>query len=294
MKALRIIAGSISGILSFLFLVSIIILIFNAKNLTTPITIIMPILFFLILIISCIFLILACIKASKKKFKTSIIVFSLGLLIGFLSNPINQSLLSSQNWRKEDFSFYNTNRKVILTPSAEDYWVRLQDAHDAMTFRGIMIGDPISDIKENHSLMDMEWSICDFSKLNPSTDAAESFETNWKDKGMSTKDIIDSVDIISANSLDVYLWVDVYKQNGKFLTYSQLDKSVLEKNYSEYGERKEWFFLREHLYCTISFSIKNGIVSDVSIENNYYNNLSSAYDRDGNLRNGYEWIEKLR
>lgn len=223
--------------------------------------------------------------------KKIILIFLIIILIAFCSC----STKANNNWSEKDFAFYN-NGKAKLFSTIDDYWIHLSDNDNLATYRDIKIGDSYQDIIHKYNLKDFEWSICDFTYLNPSTDKSEALEKIYKEQDKNVIDILNNINAIASNNLDIYIYCDIYKQNGELCTYSQLDFSELKsEEYIKYEDKyREMLFKQHHLKYTISFSIDGEKISDVSIESNYHNWLSVAYNTKGELIKGYEWIKDLK
>ena len=195
-------------------------------------------------------------------------------------------------WMEEDFQFYNQDGKPMLYPTVDDYWVRMSEGDALKTYRGLYIGARGTDIAKLYDLTDFEWSIADFGYINPSTEKSEAFEAKWQ--GKSTQEVLDSLPAVAAQSLDTFVYCDVYMQNGKLITYSQLDFSKMDEECADTKEQyREMEFLQRHLKYSISFTIDGEIVSDVSVESNYHNHAQVAYDKNGELSPLYTWLKEL-
>lgn len=184
-------------------------------------------------------------------------------------------------WVEEDFSFYDSNGKERMFPTTEDYWIHMKDGECLQTHRGVEIGDRGSSVAKLYDLSDFEWSISDFSKLNPSTEESKSYQNELLDQGKNIEDILNMLPEISSKGFDVYIWCDVYEVDGILCTESEIG-SITENDVRNYFNIDESIDVPERYYDTykwnllkysISFSIESGKISDVSIESSYHNRL---------------------
>lgn len=190
-------------------------------------------------------------------------------------------------WTEEDFSFYDENGKERIFPTVGDYRISLGDYEGLRTYRGVELGDRAKNISDLYDLTDFEYSICDLSKLNPSTYESEEFEKQLKDEGKTVEDILEMLPEISGEDLDVYLWCDIYEKNGKLFTESGWEEISDEEIIEYYGwremgipeedikitEERIELYKFEHIKYSISFSIENEKIIDVSIKSTYHNRL---------------------
>lgn len=225
-----------------------------------------------------------------------ILTVTLVLLIAVAISGCSSKRDADGSWSEDDFSFYDENNKEKTYPTVDDYWIFLSHEDGLQTKRGIETGDKASSILEHYNLTDFEWSICDFSYINPSTDKSEAIEERYRSEGKTTADIMDMLDEISANGLDVYIYCDIYKQNGRLCTLSELDLSQKDSdpNYTCYTEpMRTERFISQHLKYTISFDIDGISISDVEIKSNYHNCLRGAYNVKGEFMDMYAWLKEL-
>jgi len=184
-------------------------------------------------------------------------------------------------WKEEDFSFYDESGKESMFPTTEDYWIHMEDGAGLLTYRGIEIGDRATNIIQLYDLTDFEWSIADFSKLNPNAEDSENYESQLINQGKTVKDILNMLPEISSKGLDVYIWCDVYEVNGALCTESEIGtitESDIRKHFSfdesiDIPDRYYEYYKMDLLKYSISFSIEAEKVSDVGIESSYHNRL---------------------
>ena len=234
----------------------------------------------------------------------SFILISLSIIVLVLSVACSNSITNSSSdsiskpWTEDDFQFYDSAVKVKLFPTIDDYWIRMEKDDELLTNRGIEIGDRAIELTKNYDLKDFDWSIVDWSKLNPSTDKSEEYEAKLKLQKKSVTDIISYADEISGAELGIYLSCDIYKEDGKLITisdlkYSQISQmthSISNENMTKEIAEKE--YQRQHLKYRLFFSIDNAQIIEVSIESNYHNHLSISYNTKGDFI-GEEWVLEL-
>lgn len=183
------------------------------------------------------------------------------------------------SWKEADFAFYDYDGREILFPTTEDYWIHMDNKENIQTYREVRVGDRAKIALDKYDLTDFEYEIADFSKINPSTDESNEVEKYYKDKGYKINDMIIELDVLSAKDLDLFLYCDIYKQKGKLCTSSDL---VIDKEYEDeltktgIEDEDNRRFKSRHLKYSISFSISDGKIIDVSIESNYHNWLNAT------------------
>ena len=187
-------------------------------------------------------------------------------------------------WKEEDFSFYDADGKERVFPTAEDYWIDLEDSDGLRTYRGVEIGDRASNLSEIYDLTDFEYSICDFSYINPETEESEELEEKYIAEGKTVMDILNLLPEISGKDLGVYLSCDVYEIDGKLCTQSQVGK-ISEADVRDFFDLRDDVDVSEELMrmyrhrmikYSISFSIEYEKIIDVSVNSNYHNWLNAG------------------
>lgn len=199
--------------------------------------------------------------------KKTILVFLITCLILQGCKNIDKS---HTVWSEADFSFYDEQGKEVYYPTVEDYWVDLTSANEETgekcnTKRGVVIGDKATSLMGVYDLSDFEYSIADYTYINPSTDEADKADIYFHEKAKTVTDILKIIDQVAAKELDLYISCDIYKLGGKLCTYSALSKDELSNE----------DFVMEHKKYSISFQTDGEKIHDVNIESHYHNYLSA-------------------
>ena len=190
-------------------------------------------------------------------------------------------------WTENDFSFYNSAGKEKKFPTAEDYWIHLKDTSDLRTYRDVEIGDRASNLPQIYDLTDFEYSICDYSQINPSTEQTNALETEYMNEGKTVVDILNILPEISSKGFSVYIWCDIYEIDGKLCTKSDIGEISIADIVEHFEHLADVemddalikSYIEMYIYdlekYSISFSIESEKIRDVSIESHYHNRLQS-------------------
>lgn len=237
---------------------------------------------------------------------------------------------AESEWTEADFAFYNSDMIVIKKPVAGktmSYYINLKDGEAGQTYKGVHIGSYPEELLEKYDLSDAEWSIYDTSKDAAwgETDRSKALSEKWHSEGKTGADVIAMSDFLCAKGYYFYVKLDVYKQNGRFVTRSQIQldniiEEVREREISrllqytkatreELGEMfDQWYteqgndalasitqsYLDYHLRAHFQFCFENGVVTTIELSDYYYSNLDDVYNDDGTVNEAYAYVLDLK
>jgi hypothetical protein len=211
-------------------------------------------------------------------------IFSIIIIISIIFCSCDATNNKSASWTELDFAFYDFNGREDLFPTTDNYMISLDDIEDIQTYREVRIGDRATTALKKYNLKDFEYSICDLSELKAYSEKSQELDKQYKEQGFTIEDIISKFSDIAAKDLDIGLHCDIYKQDGKLCTLSEL--IVEEDNEKKTDDNSSFYFT--HLKYSISFYISDEKIYDVYIDSHYHNLLNAK-----TLLGDPDWLKEL-
>ncbi len=237
---------------------------------------------------------------------------------------------NAEEWTEADFAFYDDNMSVIERPSATSetmgYYINLKEDESGQTFRGLKVGCYYEELTKKYDLADAEWTIYDTSddaKYGES-DRSKALSEKWKAQGKTATDVLAMADFLCSKGYYFYIKLDIYREDGRFKTKSQLlyddydvelyektkedlitqalarsdntyTREELEQMYDEYYE--QYFpeqYIREHHRAEFKARIRDSKIQIIEISDSYYSGLRSTFNDDGTVNDSYAYVLKLK
>jgi len=184
------------------------------------------------------------------------------------------------NWSDEDFSFYNDSGSPVMEPSLDNPLVVSQiGAQEAVTFRGVRVGDDAKEALKKYNWRDYELVVFKAGELYGDYDLTREYNA----RAANIDDLINLMDEIVRKGYALKLRVLVYKQNGKLITRSRLN-----------GDDGLQPF--QKLMYIFAMEIEDGKVHTVVAENNYLREMARCYELNNGMlpeNDSYEWLRIL-
>ena len=198
----------------------------------------------------------------------------------------------ARGWRDKDFVFYNEEGDIIAQPNAggvAETRIDLNDAgEDAQTHRGVKIGDDAKEALKEYNLTDSDFYIID----NESGTEDEKLTALYRTLAPDGQALVSFLDEIDDRDCSVLFITYIYKQNGRLVTRSKLDRDELESNRAAVVAEFESKLLYNIFYIQ-TYEMK---ISYISTWNRYYYELCLArLHNDGVMPDteDYEWLRAL-
>lgn len=264
-----------------------------------------------------------------KRFLLTIVAIALLLPLSVFADEPSEPIIA---WSEADFAFYNPDMTIYKKPVAGksmSYYVSLEEEETAQTYRGIKIGSFPEELLGKYDMSDAEWSIYDTDKeaVRGETERSKALTEKWKAEGKTGADVLAMSDFLCSKGYYFYIKLYVYRQNGIFLSRSQLQiedayeniknndvskllsyswnestREELEKMFDEWyaqaSEEERNYYLQNCIYyfcrADFQFRIENGVITWIELSDHYYSALSSAYNDDGTINEAYAYVLDLK